>query len=111
VPVELRIEGEPYPLPPGIELAAYRTVQEGLTNVLKHAGASRARVVVRYETGRLELEVADDGRGQSGNGGGTGLAGLRERVQLYGGELEVTTAAGGGFALRLRIPISEESWR
>ena len=109
--MDLRVEGKPYPLPPSIELSAYRTAQEGLTNVLKHSGASTAHVIVRYGPGRLELDVEDDGRGPAGNGGGTGLAGLRERAQLYGGDIEAHGVAGGGFALRLQIPVSEEAWR
>ncbi|MGH3111965.1 MAG: sensor histidine kinase, partial [Gaiellaceae bacterium] len=86
LPVDLRIEGRPESLPPGLDLSAYRIVQEGLTNVLKHAGPARAEVVVRFGSGALVLEVSDDGRGPTNDrGGGHGLIGMRERVALYGG--------------------------
>ena len=95
LPVEVRVEGEPRPLPPGVDLSAYRIVQEGLTNALKHAGPARAEVVVRYGDRELELEVRDDGRGHDpdANGGGHGLVGMRERVALFGGELDGRAAA------------------
>ena len=106
LPVELRIEGEPIELPAGIDLTAYRLVQEGLTNTLKHARAQRAEVVVRYEDGYVELTVSDDGSGGgNGGGGGHGLVGMRERVSVYGGELEAGRRAGGGFRLRARLPV------
>jgi len=106
LPVELRIEGEPIELPAGIDLTAYRLVQEGLTNTLKHARAQRAEVVVRYEDGYVELTVSDDGQGGgSGGGSGHGLVGMRERVSVYGGELEAGRRAGGGFRLRARLPV------
>jgi signal transduction histidine kinase len=107
LPVELRVEGRPVALPPGIDLSAYRIVQEALTNALKHAGRARASVVVRYEGAAVEVEVLDDGDG-SGPGGGTGhgLIGMRERVALWGGELEAGRRAGGGFAVRARIPVN-----
>jgi signal transduction histidine kinase len=106
LPVDLRIEGEPIPLPAGLDLTAYRLVQEGLTNTLKHARAQRAEVVVRYDDGFVELTVSDDGQG-GGNGGssGHGLVGMRERVSVYGGELEAGPRAGGGFRLRARLPV------
>jgi signal transduction histidine kinase len=106
LPVDLRIEGEPVQLPPGIDLTAYRLVQEGLTNTLKHARAQRAEVVLRYDDGYVELTVSDDGEGR-GNGGGSGhgLVGMRERVSVYGGELEAGPRAGGGFRLRARLPV------
>jgi len=106
LPVDLRIEGEPVQLPAGLDLTAYRLVQEGLTNTLKHAQAQRAEVVVRYEDGYVELTVSDDGRGGgNGGGGGHGLVGMRERVSVYGGELEAGPRAGGGFRLRARLPV------
>ena len=106
LPVDLRIEGEPVQLPAGLDLTAYRLVQEGLTNTLKHARAQRAEVVVRYEDGYVELTVSDDGRGGgNGGGGGHGLVGMRERVSVYGGELEAGRRAGGGFRLRARLPV------
>jgi len=109
LPVEVRLEGTPKPLPTGLDLTAYRLVQEGLTNALKHAQAQRAEVVVRYGDGYVELTVTDDGRvvgGGDGDGGGHGLVGMRERVSVYGGELEAGRRAEGGFRLRARLPIA-----
>jgi signal transduction histidine kinase len=107
LPVELRIEGEPEPLPAGVDLTAYRLVQEGLTNAIKHARAEHAQVVVRYGEGHVEVTVTDDGAGGGdGGSGGHGLVGMRERVSVYGGELEAGPQAGGGFRLRARLPIS-----
>jgi signal transduction histidine kinase len=105
--VELRVEGEPFPLPSGADLSAYRIVQEALTNTLKHANATRASVLVRYARDQLELEVCDDGRGRlaGGDGGGRGIIGMRERATLYGGDLQAGPAPGGGFAVRARFPI------
>ena len=91
-------------LPTGVDLTAYRLVQEGLTNALKHANAHRAEVVVRYGDGDVELIVSDDGRGD--DGGGHGLVGMRERISVYGGELEAGPRAGGGYRLRARLPVS-----
>jgi signal transduction histidine kinase len=107
LPVTLRIEGEPRPLPQAADLSAYRIVQEALTNTLKHAGAATADVVIRYEAGAVALEVRDDGAGHP-NGGGTGhgLVGMRERVAMFGGELEAAPRPGGGFAVRARLPIA-----
>ncbi len=107
LPVDLHVEGDPHPLPPAIDLSAYRIVQEGLTNALKHAGASRADVAVRYGARELRIEVRDDGRGASGNddGLGHGLVGIGERVKLYGGEMAAGTANGGGFVLTTRLPL------
>ncbi len=112
LPVELRIEGDRRELPPGVDLAAYRVIQEALTNSLKHAGPARADVLVRYSTAMLTLEITDDGVGPNGNdgatapGGGHGLVGMRERVALYGGELEAGRRRGGGFAVRARLPLN-----
>ena len=107
LPVELRTEGDPVALSAGIDLAAYRIVQEALTNALKHAGPARAAVAVRYAAGALELEVTDDGRGAvpAGDGHGHGLIGMRERAALYGGTLETGPAEHGGFAVRARLPL------
>jgi signal transduction histidine kinase len=106
LPVELRIEGEPTQLPPGVDLTAYRLVQEGLTNAIKHARASRADVVVRYEDGTVEVSVTDDGPGGGdGGGGGHGLVGMRERVTVYGGELEAGPRPEGGYSLKARLPV------
>jgi signal transduction histidine kinase len=107
LPVELKIEGEPVELPAGIDLTAYRLVQEGLTNAMKHAQAQRAEVVIRYGEDDVEVSVTDDGLGGGdGDGGGHGLVGMRERVSVYGGELEAGPRAGGGFRLRARLPFS-----
>ncbi len=107
LPVELRIEGEAVSLPPGIALSAYRIVQEALTNVLKHADAAHASVVVRYRAENLELEVADDGHGRrEGGDAGHGLVGMHERVALYGGELAAGANNGGGFVVRARLPLT-----
>jgi signal transduction histidine kinase len=106
LPVDLSVEGEPTQLPPGVDLSAYRIVQEALTNALKHAGPATARVVVRYRENDLELEIADTGAGASASDGeGHGLAGMRERVSLYGGKIETGPRDGGGFAVRARLPL------
>jgi signal transduction histidine kinase len=109
LPVELHVEGEPAALPTGVDLAAYRIVQEALANTSKHAGDARARVFVRYEPRAVEVEVADDGRGANGGTGGDGtghgLVGIRERVALYGGTLDMGGRSGGGFRVRARLPI------
>ena len=106
LPVELDIEGEPSELPQGIDLAAYRVVQEALTNALKHAGPATARVVVRYRPEELEVEVVDTGSGPvAGGEAGHGLIGMKERVSLYGGEIEAGREGRGGFAVRARLPL------
>ncbi|HZB72345.1 MAG TPA: sensor histidine kinase [Acidimicrobiales bacterium] len=106
LPVEVRVEGADRPLPPGVDLSAYRIVQEALTNSVKHAGPARASVVLRYGEHALELEVVDDGRGpRAPSAGGHGLVGMRERTALLGGELDVGPAPGGGFAVRARLPL------
>jgi signal transduction histidine kinase len=106
LPVELTVEGEPRRLPAGVDRSAYRIVQEGLTNALKHAGPAHASVRLRYCDQALELEVLDDGRGPDGiDGGGFGLLGMRERAALYGGELDAGARPGGGYALRARLPL------
>jgi signal transduction histidine kinase len=104
--VELSVEGEPLDLPPGVDVSAYRIVQEALTNVVKHAGPARASVVVRYDRRAVEVEVADDGRRSvNGNAAGYGLAGMRERVELHGGTLEAGSREEGGFAVKARLPL------
>ena len=104
--VALHVEGQPRRLPLGVDLSAYRVVQEALTNALKHAGPAHAEVTVRYEREALEPEVCDDGPG-SGNGhvGGHGLAGMRERVSVFGGDLQAGPRPEGGFAVRARPPL------
>ena len=106
LPVRLQVDGEPAPLPPTLDLSAYRVVQEGLTNALKHAQASRADVVVRYGARELRIDVRDDGRGaMPGDGLGHGLVGIRERVKIYGGEMSARTVNGGGFVLTTSFPL------
>jgi signal transduction histidine kinase len=104
--VAVSVEGDPRPLSAGIELSAYRVVQEALTNTLKHAQATKADDVLRYGDDALDVQVRDDGRG-NGDGGGTGsgLIGMRERVATYGGSLDAGPAARGGFAVRARFPL------
>ncbi len=106
LPVRLHVDGEPVPVPQAIDLSAYRIVQEGLTNALKHAGASQADVTVRYRPDELQIEVRDDGDGDGGGAGlGYGLIGVRERVKIYGGEMTAGAASGGGFLLSTRLPL------
>jgi signal transduction histidine kinase len=104
LPVELTVQGHQGPLPAGVELSAYRIIQEALTNVLKHAGPAQAAVTVRYDDGAVEVEVVDDGQGpppaRPGTGG-KGLVGMQERVRLYGGRLEVGARPGGGFRVHV----------
>jgi len=117
--VALTVEGVPRPLPAGVDLSAYRIVQEALTNTLKHAGPAAATVRLRYGADDVQVEVSDDGRGAAadvhrngdgdGDGGGKGLMGMRERVAMCGGELSAGHRPGGGFAVRARIPLTEES--
>jgi signal transduction histidine kinase len=104
--VDLLVEGEKVPLPQAIDLSAYRIVQEGLTNALKHAHASHAEVIVRYRADEIRIDVRDDGLGPSTTDGlGHGLVGVRERVKLYGGEMSAGAANGRGFLLSTRLPL------
>jgi signal transduction histidine kinase len=107
LPVDLSIAGERRELPVGIELSAYRIVQEALTNALKHAGDAHATVNVRYGPDSLELEIVDDGAGSDARApaGGHGLVGMRERVALYGGRFDARRGPSGGFAVRVVLPI------
>jgi signal transduction histidine kinase len=106
LPVDVAIEGEPTELPLGIDVSAYRIVQEALTNALKHAGRAHARVIVRYRHDDLELEIVDDGAGGAdGHGAGHGLSGIRERVAIYGGELHCGRRPEGGYSVRARLPV------
>ncbi|HMI35055.1 MAG TPA: sensor histidine kinase, partial [Propionibacteriaceae bacterium] len=106
LPVELHVDGKPFSLPRGVDLSAYRIVQEGLTNALKHAHASDVDVTVRYRPDELEIEVRDNGGGSSQSDGlGHGLVGVRERVKIYGGEMTASTAPEGGFVLSTRLPV------
>jgi signal transduction histidine kinase len=104
--VDVETEGEQRQLPLGIDLSAYRIVQEALTNTLKHAGASHAQVVLRYSDDELAIDVTDDGRGPTTNGDqGHGLIGMRERAALYDGDLAAGPRAEGGFAVSARFPL------
>ncbi|HEX5503470.1 MAG TPA: histidine kinase [Thermomicrobiales bacterium] len=125
LPVALRVVGAPRPLPPGLSLAAYRIVQEALTNALKHAGPARTEVVLAYRETEVQIAVLDEGGGdsacikrtcpkrrlgsldgRSGESTGRGLVGMRERVALYGGALEAGPRPGGGFAVQARLPLA-----
>jgi signal transduction histidine kinase len=107
LPVRLRVEGDPVQLPAGVDLTAYRLVQEGLTNAIKHARAENAEVVVRYGEASVELTVTDDGRGDGdGVKGGNGLVGMRERVSVYGGKLDAGPRPEGGFRLHATLPVA-----
>ncbi len=109
LPVKLEVEGERVPLPAGVDLCAYRVVQESLTNALKHAGPAHAEVRLRYAPNGLDVEVLDDGRGTAqpnGDGSGHGLIGMRERVALYGGQINTGPRNGGGFEVRAHIPLA-----
>jgi signal transduction histidine kinase len=120
VRVEVRIEGTPRELPAGLDLSAYRIVQEALTNVVRHAGPATARVTVAYAPGRVAVEVVDDGKGLESASGrqkldsdrqdrrsGHGIAGMRERAALYGGTLEAGPLPGGGFRVAASLPVEE----
>ena len=106
LPVTFQVEGERVELPVGLDLSAYRIVQEGLTNTLKHAGPAHAWVTVRYAPDGLDIVVEDDGTGPGTNGvPGHGLIGMRERVAVYGGRLETGVRPGGGFRLHAVLPV------
>jgi signal transduction histidine kinase len=106
-PVTIRFDGEPRALSPALDLAAFRVVQEALTNVLKHAGPASAEVLIRYRDGAVEVEVLDDGqRVRSAAGSGQGLAGMRERVRVFGGDFEAGARGEGGFRVRASFPLS-----
>jgi signal transduction histidine kinase len=106
LPVELRIEGDRRELPPGVDVSAYRIVQEALTNTLKHAGPAHAGVTIRFLADALELEVVDTGSAPpAANGSGHGLAGMRERVAIFGGELASGARPDGGFTINARLPL------
>jgi signal transduction histidine kinase len=110
LPVGLHVEGARVALPAGVELSAYRIVQEALTNALKHAGPARAEVVIRYAPDELVVDVADDGRGpRNGTRPGHGLLGMRERVALHGGSIEASGRQSGGFRVHARLPLDGAS--
>ena len=113
--VRLRVEGAPVPLPAGLDLSAYRIVQEALTNVVKHAGPTHAQVTIRYRDHGVAVEVIDDGRGvavvaNDGRRGrtGHGLIGMAERVAVFGGDLEAGPRPGGGFRVAARLPLAAD---
>jgi signal transduction histidine kinase len=109
LPVRLRVAGDRIPLPGGVDISAYRIVQEGLTNALKHANATEALVSLHYAPDELTIEVRDNGRGAvggNGHGHGHGLIGIGERVRLYDGAMTTSTPAGGGFLLSTRLPFT-----
>ena len=111
LPVQLVIDGNPAGLPAAVDVSAYRIVQEALANVLKHAGKASAQVRIRCGTDEVVIEVTNDGTGPSAGGqaeGGQGLAGMREREVLFGGELAAGPRRGGGFAVRARLPLGEK---
>jgi signal transduction histidine kinase len=111
---ELRVDGEPAPVSPALDLCAYRIVQEALTNAIKHAAPARADVHVSWGRQAVELEISDDGRGPgavTGAPSGHGLAGMRERVALHGGSIESRPGDSGGFMVRARLPLARESVR
>ncbi len=109
LPVELHVEGERGDVPPGVDLAAYRIVQEALTNVVKHAGPTTATIRIGYAPDRVEVEVTDDGRGAAAHlgvePGGRGLVGMRERAMLYGGTMEAGPRAAGGYRVHAAFPV------
>jgi signal transduction histidine kinase len=109
LPVQLHVDGDPVALPRAIDLSAYRIVQEGLTNALKHARATDADVTVRYRPDEVQIEVRDNGHGGTTSTGlGHGLLGVRERVKIFGGEMSAGTTNGSGFTLRTRLPLRDE---
>jgi signal transduction histidine kinase len=107
LPVDLAIEGEPRPLPPGVDVAAYRILQEALTNALKYAGGAQTSATLRYSPGAIDIEVADEGKvAVPADGIGRGLAGMRERVALFGGTIEAGPCTDGpGYAVRAHLPV------
>lgn len=108
ITVKVTVEGDPVALPSGLDLAAFRITQEALTNVVKHAGPARAEVRIRYGSDDIEIEITDDGRGAGSElgsiGGGHGLVGMRERVELYGGSLSTGPRPGSGYRVTARLP-------
>ena len=110
LPVEVKIEGIERPLPLGIELSAYRIIQEALTNTLKHAGAAKATVTISYANGAVELEIVDNGKGLTRADGreirGKGIMGMRERVSLHRGKFKAGNIPEGGFSVRATLPVN-----
>lgn len=110
-PVTTRVRGDTRPLPPGVDLAAFRIVQEALTNVTRHAGDARVTIEIAYGDRDLTVQIDDDGGGapaEAPSGGGRGISGMRERVAALNGELEAGPRLGGGFRVRARFPLETE---
>ncbi|HVH62915.1 MAG TPA: histidine kinase [Candidatus Dormibacteraeota bacterium] len=108
LPLELSVEGNPRPLSPGLEVAAYRILQEALTNALKYAGGAPTRAVLRYSESAIDVEVADEGKVSAPSAGrGRGLAGMRERVALFGGTIDAGPRPSGGYSVRAHLPTGE----
>ncbi len=109
LPIDLTVEGEPADLPAGMDLTAYRIVQEGLTNAIRHAGQASTSILIRYQPGLVGIDIDDDGRhdddGDRLPTGGLGLVGIRERVALYGGALHAGPRSEGGFAIHVTLPV------
>src|SRR4029453_2530744 len=107
VEVDVRVEGQPRPLPASLDLTAYRIVQAALTNTLKHAGPARASVVIHYDSDALGLKITDEGQAspRTTDGSGHGLLGMREGVNLFGGQLEAGPGRDGGYTVSVRLPL------
>jgi signal transduction histidine kinase len=109
ITVALDVRGTPTAIPPGLDLAAYRVIQEAATNVIKHSGAGSCQVTVSYETGALTVHVTDDGHATAPSPGGHGIKGMRERVAMYDGTFEAGPRPDGGFAVTARFPLADAS--
>jgi signal transduction histidine kinase len=109
ITVALDVRGTPTAIPPGLDLAAYRVIQEAATNVIKHSGANSCQVIVSYETDVLAVQVTDDGHATTGSTGGHGMKGMRERVAMYGGTFEAGPLPVGGFGVTARFPLVKAS--
>jgi len=110
IEITLDVEGEPRPLPPGIQVSIFRVVQESLTNTRKHSSAQRVQVCLTYTAGRVAVEVCDDGSATgNGQGGQRGIVGMRERVAIYGGTLLAGALPGGGYRVHADIPVGPAS--
>jgi signal transduction histidine kinase len=107
--VRLTVDGTPRALPPALDLSAFRVVQEALTNTLKHARATVTSVGISFSPGAVDIEVLDDGVATGSPPGGHGLVGMRERVALYGGELDFGPAPDGGFRLHAQLPVQGDT--
>jgi signal transduction histidine kinase len=108
VEVSLDVSGDRRPLPASVDLAAFRIVQESLTNIVRHAGATAASVRLTYGDGELTLQIEDDGHGGAANNGGSGIAGMRERAVALGGRLDAGPGAGGGFRVCAHLPLARQ---